>query len=228
MRTALIYAQQCNVDYASIEIHSDCRFLISNILSAPKISPLALHCRSIILSLSVPDKFLLSQSEPGIDFAKSLAREATTLDDSFSGHLDPPPLVRKVSLRYRLWADWNRERTPATSGAITRSFFLTVESFLPIRLAYLPYQLTHLITGHSWLNSHQHRFAFINSPGCRCGAERESVDHFLFYCPLFEAHRSPFKASCPHHLAWPPVLSCLLYTSPSPRDRTRSRMPSSA
>ena len=25
-----------------------------------------------------------------------------------------------------------------------------------------------------------------------------------------------------------PVLSCLLYTSPSPRDRTRSRMPSSA
>ena len=25
-----------------------------------------------------------------------------------------------------------------------------------------------------------------------------------------------------------PALSCLLYTSPSPRDRTRSRMPSSA
>ena len=25
-----------------------------------------------------------------------------------------------------------------------------------------------------------------------------------------------------------PVISCLLYTSPSPRDRTRSRMPSSA
>ena len=25
-----------------------------------------------------------------------------------------------------------------------------------------------------------------------------------------------------------PVYSCLLYTSPSPRDRTRSRMPSSA
>ena len=25
-----------------------------------------------------------------------------------------------------------------------------------------------------------------------------------------------------------PVIACLLYTSPSPRDRTRSRMPSSA
>ena len=26
----------------------------------------------------------------------------------------------------------------------------------------------------------------------------------------------------------PPIMGCLLYTSPSPRDRTRSRMPSSA
>ena len=29
-------------------------------------------------------------------------------------------------------------------------------------------------------------------------------------------------------LIWEGVLTCLLYTSPSPRDRTRSRMPSSA
>ena len=30
----------------------------------------------------------------------------------------------------------------------------------------------------------------------------------------------------PHHTGG--ILACLLYTSPSPRDRTRSRMPSSA
>ena len=29
-------------------------------------------------------------------------------------------------------------------------------------------------------------------------------------------------------LSGPPGIGCLLYTSPSPRDRTRSRMPSSA
>ena len=29
-------------------------------------------------------------------------------------------------------------------------------------------------------------------------------------------------------VVWPPIQACLLYTSPSPRDRTRSRMPSSA
>ena len=32
----------------------------------------------------------------------------------------------------------------------------------------------------------------------------------------------------PHPSAWQPSECCLLYTSPSPRDRTRSRMPSSA
>ena len=31
-----------------------------------------------------------------------------------------------------------------------------------------------------------------------------------------------------HHLAYIRYYCCLLYTSPSPRDRTRSRMPSSA
>ena len=30
------------------------------------------------------------------------------------------------------------------------------------------------------------------------------------------------------NLAKPEIIACLLYTSPSPRDRTRSRMPSSA
>ena len=29
-------------------------------------------------------------------------------------------------------------------------------------------------------------------------------------------------------MSFPPLGTCLLYTSPSPRDRTRSRMPSSA
>ena len=32
----------------------------------------------------------------------------------------------------------------------------------------------------------------------------------------------------PEHLGLESHLGCLLYTSPSPRDRTRSRMPSSA
>ena len=37
-----------------------------------------------------------------------------------------------------------------------------------------------------------------------------------------------FKDAQDNDIYEPPVGACLLYTSPSPRDRTRSRMPSSA
>ena len=40
----------------------------------------------------------------------------------------------------------------------------------------------------------------------------------------FMLGRSAFEAAFPYSLS----IVCLLYTSPSPRDRTRSRMPSSA
>ena len=56
--------------------------------------------------------------------------------------------------------------------------------------------------------------------------------------PLDDLHVSrsmqKFRRKTPFHVtfnrAFPEVISacCLLYTSPSPRDRTRSRMPSSA
>ena len=36
------------------------------------------------------------------------------------------------------------------------------------------------------------------------------------------------QVGLPHQLPQGPATACLLYTSPSPRDRTRSRMPSSA
>ena len=36
------------------------------------------------------------------------------------------------------------------------------------------------------------------------------------------------KGKLEYHIQGGPLITCLLYTSPSPRDRTRSRMPSSA
>ena len=44
----------------------------------------------------------------------------------------------------------------------------------------------------------------------------------------FLAGGSAFEAMEARSIAQDAIISCLLYTSPSPRDRTRSRMPSSA
>ena len=45
---------------------------------------------------------------------------------------------------------------------------------------------------------------------------------------LIEALKDTDVAMSQGHGISPSIFSCLLYTSPSPRDRTRSRMPSSA
>ena len=51
-------------------------------------------------------------------------------------------------------------------------------------------------------------------------------------CDLDGPEVAKFKAACKAHAIWGCFSimerNCLLYTSPSPRDRTRSRMPSSA
>ena len=48
-----------------------------------------------------------------------------------------------------------------------------------------------------------------------------------FYCTLNGGGGNRWTIKTVHRLP-PPPLSCLLYTSPSPRDRQKSRMPSSA
>ena len=48
----------------------------------------------------------------------------------------------------------------------------------------------------------------------------------MAFQPFLQSERARFAAQ--QRLEKPPSQTCLLYTSPSPRDRTRSRMPSSA
>ena len=50
-------------------------------------------------------------------------------------------------------------------------------------------------------------------------------DHFYYMCTKYWSDGDVHKYFSPYDT---PLDACLLYTSPSPRDRTRSRMPSSA
>ena len=60
------------------------------------------------------------------------------------------------------------------------------------------------------------RGQFSNLPGLRAGEPGFTTDKFDLYVGI-DSTTSSNK-----------FFGCLLYTSPSPRDRTRSRMPSSA
>jgi len=49
--------------------------------------------------------------------------------------------------------------------------------------------ITRLRTGHCHLNDYLYRFNIIETPECECGAEKETVDHYLLNCELYDEER---------------------------------------
>ena len=50
-----------------------------------------------------------------------------------------------------------------------------------------------LRTGHCHLNEYLHRFNIIETPECECGAEKETVDHYLLNCELYDEEREELR-----------------------------------
>ena len=48
-------------------------------------------------------------------------------------------------------------------------------------------------TGHCHLNGYLYHFNIIASPMCECGAGKETADHFLLRCELFDEQRDALR-----------------------------------
>ena len=53
--------------------------------------------------------------------------------------------------------------------------------------------ISRLRTGHCHLNQYLHRFNIIETAECECGAERETVEHYLLNCELYEEERDALR-----------------------------------
>ena len=95
----------------------------------------------------------------------------------------PTPARVKLTIRKMLQTKWTEEWEQATQGQQTRDFFPT-PSFSHVRLSNLPRQLTQILTRHSWLNAHQHRLKFKNSPFCICSNNPEIGFFFTVLCKM--------------------------------------------
>ena len=116
------------------------------------------------------------------------------------------PCSWKSSDRLALVAKWNLEWSACSNTSSTKLLFPSVSSALSINSSNIPYQIVHLVTGHSRLRSHQFRLSLSFSPSCACG-EYESTRHFLFDCSLHSNARTPFKVACLQKIStWPPPL----------------------
>src|SRR2546423_4652065 len=59
--------------------------------------------------------------------------------------------------------------------------------------------ITRLRTGHCHLNGYLHRFNIIETPDCEYGAEKETVDHYLLNCELYDEERDALRRKVGSH-----------------------------
>ena len=53
--------------------------------------------------------------------------------------------------------------------------------------------ISRLRTGHCHLNEYLHRFNIIETAECECGAEKETVKHYLLNCELYDEERDVLR-----------------------------------
>jgi ribonuclease HI len=59
--------------------------------------------------------------------------------------------------------------------------------------------ITRLRTGHCHLNEYLHRFNIIETAECECGAAKETIDHFLLNCELYDEERDKLRRKVGAH-----------------------------
>ena len=53
--------------------------------------------------------------------------------------------------------------------------------------------ISRLRTGHCHLNVYLHRFNIIETAECECGVSKETVDHYLLNCELYDEERDSLR-----------------------------------
>ena len=163
-----------------------------------------------ILEITLKRYFLSNLSAFSLSAVESLKSHIQRIDKS------QPPSQVKMAIKSTISQAWSSEWKEGVQGQATREFFPTPSCFHRLRITNLPHQIVQLITGHCYLNDHQHRFNFISNPLCKCSTGLpETRHHFLFACPLYEEHRRNFREiSISTTTKWPPNLT-LIHKTPA-------------
>jgi hypothetical protein len=206
---ALRIAGSTGQDYASVELFSSSASSFSFISPLSKLSSLQRLNRDCYFLIAEKTSLFTCFPSPynpwfGLAYAAALlggpCHNSTAL-------LRPSKEAVKLDTRQSVQAIWAQEWSSSSHGAKTRAFFPRVKSAMIISRIHLSKQVIQILSGHSFLNSHQFRFGFRDSPACECGAPIESTEHFLFYCPRFSHQRTHFQAvCCSCNTIWPPSL----------------------
>ena len=142
----------------------------------------------------------------GNEAADRLAKEAAQDEENQSIVFESIPLTSIASeINKRGLEQWQRQWNSSEKGAVCRFFFPRLEQRLKMKLRITP-EFTALVTGHGKTKSYLHRFILTDDPACPCGEERQTSEHIIFDCNIFEAQRSSLiKQIMVSGGTWPPA-----------------------
>ena len=126
-------------------------------------------------------------------------------------NIDPSQLGNGVkTLLHQFFRNlWEHEWSLHGKSHTTKQFFPEASAAKILSYRRNSYQLIQVLSGHSRLNGFLNRIGKRDDPTCDCGIEEETMEHFLFSCPLHHMHRITLKnvALREGATSWPPPLA---------------------
>jgi len=138
-----------------------------------------------------------------IQKAKSAARQLGIKQQDFPYAIE----LLQSTIQSVLHEQWEEEWRQEKKSQITKLFFPTASDAVILQRGLINHQTTQILTGHCRLNYFLHKIRKATSPMCPCGAEMETVQHYLFNCNRYGVERRPMIEICQKlSLPFPPPL----------------------
>ena len=196
---------------STVSIFSDSKSSLQALASAKKTIPIIAKTQKLAHDLansfSVRFHWIPGHSGiPGNELADQKARAAASNRNAPTKKVKISWSNAKHPLNHHLRQKWSSEwANENTSSLITKRFSPSIESSKILKFLKPTHQLIQVLSGHSRLHTFLHRIGVEQEDTCGCHQGPETLEHFLFHCPIFHTHRIAFKNHCTSQFStWPP------------------------
>ena len=150
---------------------------------------------------------LISTSTSSHASPSSASLVTTLVNKTASANTSSKTPIQQVkrAITKSIYEEWDQKWKHAQVAEQTRRFFPSIPP--PSTLSNLnpSMHLTQILTGHCFLNSFLAKIGKSETSMCHCQGDVETVEHFLFSCPIYDRLRIPFKSTAALlGLSWPP------------------------
>ena len=203
-----------NLTWKEAYIFSDSQAALKAIGSTDAHYPMVNSIQELLLAVT-PDRTVTLTwvkahcGTAGNERADQLAKEASELKPQGKSTYTINEIIR----RGRTWAyqTWNSNWKSSSKGRWTFKLIPDINIAKQLGARKLSYEMCQVVSGHAGLNGYLEKRRVLTSAQCACNMNKETMEHFLFLCPLHHVHRISFHNVCISKTGrWPPPLASII------------------